>query len=91
MLQRKIVLALILFSASLSAHAFDRGELLYQNHCQECHDGTVHTRKDRLVESPGTLRAWVISWIVHNGLNWSEEEVADITAYLDQRYYRFTE
>lgn len=80
----------VTFSVS-SSFAQDRGELLYENHCQQCHGESVHTREDRLVESPEQLRAWVISWTVHNGLDWTQEEVSDITAYLNRFFYRFTE
>jgi len=82
----------ILAAFSLSnANASERGELLYENHCQECHDSSVHTRVDRLVTSPEALRAWVMSWIVHNELPWGADEAADITAYLNRTIYRFTE
>jgi len=82
---------LILSGIISTATASDRGELLYENHCQSCHSKTVHTRSDRLVDSPEALRAWVMSWTVHNALPWGQEEIADITAYLDRTFYRFTE
>jgi len=73
------------------AYASDRGELLYENHCQSCHGKTVHTRSDSLVKSPEELRAWVMSWSIHNDLPWGQEEVADITAYLNRTFYHFTD
>lgn len=85
---------LLMVTGSLASQvtlASERGELLYENHCQSCHDKSVHTRTDRLVESPELLRAWIISMTIHNGLNWSEEEIADITAYLNRSIYRFTD
>ena len=69
----------------------NRGEALYENHCQECHDTIVHKRQDRKVESIETLRAWVMSMSVHTGLTWAEAEVSDITQYLNQRFYRINE
>jgi len=79
----------MLFTSTASGSV--RGELLYQNHCQSCHDKNVHTREDRLATSPESLRAWVQSWVAHSQLPWSSEEIADITAYLNRTLYRFTE
>jgi mono/diheme cytochrome c family protein len=87
----KYLLATLVASAMLGSQTFasDRGELLYENHCQSCHNKNVHTRENRLVKSPESLRAWVYSWAIHNNLQWSEEEIADITAYLNRTHYHF--
>jgi len=73
------------------AAASDRGEQLYNNHCQDCHDKSVHTRTERRVESIESLRVWVVAWSVHNGLYWGNEEVADISDYLNRTIYHFTD
>jgi len=85
------ILMLMALCISPTTFASDRGELLYENHCQDCHSKEVHTRDDRLVTSPELLRAWIISMTIHNRLDWSEEEIADITAYLNRIIYQFTE
>lgn len=82
---------LALAGMSTNAVASDRGELLYENHCQDCHDKSVHTRDELRATSPELLRAWVMSWSIHNGLFWGEDEIADISAYLDQTFYHFNE
>ena len=69
----------------------DRGQSLYENHCQECHDTFVHKRDNRRVNSTETLGAWVWSMSAHTGLAWGEDEVHDITQYLNQHFYRFSE
>ena len=85
-----IALLTITFTlATSAAFASERGELLYENHCQDCHGSSVHTREARLVGTIEQLRAWVISWTVHNGLDWSQAEIADITAFLNRKFYRF--
>jgi len=86
-----VVSSLIYTFEIQSAVASDRGELLYENHCLDCHGKNVHTREGRRVSSPEELRAWVMSWVVHSSLPWGQEEVADITAYLDRTFYHFTE
>ena len=73
------------------AKASDRGAQLYDNHCQECHDKSVHTRTNGRVTSLESLRAWVVAWSVHNGLFWGNEEVADITEYLNRSIYHYPE
>ncbi|HIP68227.1 MAG TPA: cytochrome c [Chromatiales bacterium] len=70
---------------------FDRGRTLYENHCQFCHETWAHKRKSRLIGSLDSLRAWVTSWSVHAGLNWGEEEINDVTRYLNRRFYRLTD
>jgi mono/diheme cytochrome c family protein len=82
---------LIVLGAPSVAYTSDRGELLYQNHCQTCHDKSVHERIDSRVTSPESLRAWVMAWSIHNGFFWGAEEVADLTAYLNRTIYHYTE
>ena len=86
-----VIITMIFTLVTPQAFASDRGELLYENHCQACHGSTVHTRSDRQVKSPEALRAWVMSWAVHSGLEWSQVEIADITAFLNRRFYRFSD
>ena len=83
------VLALV---AVLHAVEFDRGQALYENHCATCHDPQAHVLgKMRHVTTPADLRARVAAWSVHSGLNWSAEDIDDVTDYLNRRFYRFTE
>jgi mono/diheme cytochrome c family protein len=78
--------------AALRAVEFDRGEALYENHCSSCHDTQVHAPGEtRHVATLADLRARVAAWSIHSGLNWSEEDVTDVTNYLNRRFYRFTD
>lgn len=80
------------FVAVLRAVEFDRGQALYENHCSSCHDPWVHVEGEaRHVVTLADLRARVAAWSVHSGLNWSEEDVNDVTDFLNRRFYRFTE
>lgn len=75
---------------ALHAMEFDRGEALYENHCSACHDPQVHVAGEaRHVATLADLRARVAAWSVHSGLNWSDEDINDVTDYLDRRFYRF--
>jgi mono/diheme cytochrome c family protein len=84
--------AVLAFMVTLRAVEFDRGEALYENHCSSCHDPQVHVEGEaRHVATLADLRARVAAWSVHSGLNWSEEDVNDVTDYLNRRFYRFVE
>ena len=78
------------FVVALRAMEFDRGEALYENHCSACHDPQTHVAGEaRHVATLADLRARVAAWGVHSGLNWSAEDVNDVTDYLNRRFYRF--
>lgn len=88
------VLSLAGIGPSLARAADDaadlaRGEALYENHCGDCHDRSVHRRESRLVESSDALRIWVRAWSVHQRLGWGEEEIDDVSAWLEATLYRF--
>ena len=82
----------LVFVAALRAVEFDRGEALYENHCSSCHDTQVHAPGEmRHVATLADLRARVAAWSIHSGLNWSGEDISDVTDYLNRRFYRFTD
>lgn len=70
---------------------FDRGRALYENHCKSCHEALAHTRSGSQVHSEAELRERVASWSLHTGLNWSEDDVEDVTDYLNRHFYEFEE
>ena len=82
----------LLLLTALRAVEFDRGEALYENHCSSCHDTQVHAPGEtRHVATLAELHARVAAWSIHAGLDWSNEDVSDVTDYLNRRFYRFTE
>jgi hypothetical protein len=76
-------------SSPVLGEEFSRGQALYENHCQTCHETWAHTRNGRRVTSMTELRNRVAAWSNHAGLNWTEEEVGDVTDYLNRTFYRF--
>ena len=86
-----IAALLLAVALPLQAETFDRGEELYDNHCRECHERGVHMRKDRKVTTVEELRKRVAGWSVHSGLDWSREDIDDVTDYLGQTYYQLIE
>ena len=69
---------------------FDRGQALYENHCMECHESWAHSREGRHVTSLDALRKRVVAWSIHTGLGWRDEEVDDVTDYLNRQFYQLT-
>jgi len=76
--------------AGSEGEAFDRGRALYENHCQSCHEALAHTRDNRVVKTVDGLRQRVWSWSIHSGLNWRDDEIDDVTRYLNRRFYQLT-
>ena len=68
-----------------------RGELLYSTHCIGCHNAQLHWRDRKAANNWASLKAEVERWQRTSGLDWREEDVADVARYLNTLYYRFPE
>lgn len=66
-----------------------RGELLYSIHCIACHDKEIHWRDKKLAINWETLNAQVNRWQKNLGLEWTQQDIADVTGYLNAVYYHF--
>ena len=67
----------------------ERGRLLYENHCAECHTTEVHFREKRKAQSLDDVREWVLRWQAELELDWTGADVDDVARYLNGRYYQF--
>jgi len=67
----------------------DNGATLHQDNCTSCHDDGVYTRKDRRVTSMAGLKKQVQRCELSLGLKWFDEDVDDVTNYLNTTYYKF--
>ncbi len=81
--------ALCGFAAGASGGDFERGRLLYDNHCRQCHESRAHLRERRKAFSRAALGYQVDRWQRVLGLGWGREEIADVVEYLNQRYYHY--
>lgn len=68
-----------------------RGQMLYENHCMQCHESVLHIRERRAVKTLPELRASVTHWAGEAMAPWRAEEIAEVVRYLNDRYYRLTE
>ncbi len=67
----------------------ERGGLLYSTHCSTCHNSTIHWREKKLATDWTSLKSQVKLWQGYTKQNWSEEEIVDVTSYLNTHYYNF--
>jgi len=70
-------------------HGEPRGKLLYETHCIVCHASKIHWREQKLATDWNSLKFQVRRWQASIGLVWSEEEITDVTDYLNVIHYGF--
>ena len=78
-----------LLLCAAESSAADTAEALYQEHCLGCHGSEVYTRSDRKVTSPEGLQKQVQRCELGLGLQWFDEDVDKVAAYLNQHFYHF--
>jgi hypothetical protein len=89
-----IVLACFLgLACAREAGAADigRGELLYNTHCIACHTSKMHWRDQRLAQDWTSLNVQVRRWQSSIQLDWNDDDIVNVAAYLNRLYYRFPE
>ena len=93
-----VVFAALCLVATSEANATDtaRGQALHEKNCIACHHSltggrpnSLYTRPDRKVTSVDGLRNQVRRCELSLGLRWFDEDINDVTAFLNQNFYRF--
>lgn len=74
-------------AAEIDESKMSRGELLYRNHCIECHTQQIHWREARIAKDTIGIKHQVTRWQDAIGVRWSEEEINDVSRYLNRTYY----
>jgi len=69
--------------------SFERGRMLYENHCRVCHTEKVHARTPRLALNRQELREIVMKWVEQENLPWRREEVEDVVHFLNLTRYHY--
>jgi len=82
-------LSLLAASNPLLAADINNGKQLQQKNCMSCHDDSMYTRDERRVKNLAGLRTQVQRCESTLGLTWFDDEVDDVTAYLNQSFYKF--
>ena len=85
------LIGLACFALSSTAWAVDpeRGQQLYENHCQECHESQVHIREQRKAATLADVRWQIARWQEVLQLPWTAAEVDDVQAYLNAEHYHY--
>ena len=90
-----LAIGLALSSLLISTTAYADGNaakgkaLFTGSKCGTCHGNEIYTSKDRTVKSLKALEAAVRLNDSKLNTNWFDEDVKDVTAYLNQQYYKF--
>ncbi len=77
------------FTSQSYSQELERGQMLYENHCLECHESKVHIRKQSKVRSLKNLEQEVNRWGQELDLAWRNKEIEDISRYLNHTFYKF--
>jgi mono/diheme cytochrome c family protein len=87
-----LVLAILaaLYGSAGPAQAQSRGELLYETNCVACHNEKMHWRAGRRANDWYSLEAQVRRWQQAASLGWRDEDIIEVTRYLNERFYGFT-
>lgn len=89
---RSLALAALLgaLGAEQSAGAADpaRGRALYEARCTGCHTKSVHQRESRTAATFEGIVAQVSRWNETLGGDWKAEDIEDVAAFLNERYYK---
>ena len=88
---RNIVLFLFIagFSATSNAQDIKNGDDLHADKCTRCHDSAMYTRTNKRVKTLPKLGTQVRMCKDNLGITWFDDEVDDVTGYLNKTYYHF--
>jgi hypothetical protein len=76
------------YAASLPGDS-DDGKRLHDANCMGCHDTSVFTRKDRLVQSLDALKKQLATCTHMAKKEFSASETQDLLKYLNDQFYHF--
>lgn len=85
---------LLLMLVALPASAADpadpqEGRQLVDSNCNSCHQSEVYTRKNRRVKDLDQLRTQVRRCEFSLDLRWFDDQIENVTNYLNEQYYKF--
>jgi len=84
-----VVFGITVMPARAQAEDMQRGKMLYESRCDGCHDESVHNRVKKAAQDFEAVRGYVRRWNASLGGAWGDDEIADVTAYLNAKYYSY--
>ena len=90
-MKKNFTLLLLVAGFCVSANAADvkNGEKLHADNCTRCHDSSVYTRANKRVKTLPKLGTQVRMCKNNLGITWFDDEVEDVTVFLNKKYYHF--
>lgn len=79
----------LISSSSFANNAANGKKLFTGSKCGTCHGTEIYTSKDRKVKNLKALEAAIRLNDSKLNTNWFDEDVKDVTTYLNQQYYKF--
>ena len=85
----KSIASLLLLALALPLQAQDlqRGKLLYETHCANCHTERLHGREKPSVKNMADLRDTVTRWARQAKRSFTLDELEDLVQYLNRSHY----
>ena len=80
---------LLLFNMPAQAFDIENGKALHNENCLRCHNESQYTRENRIVNSFDELQSRISQCELSAELAWFDEEIDDVTAYLNHAFYHF--
>lgn len=89
--RRAALLAALAVSLSAGAQDPERGRLLYETHCGECHYERMHRREHTTIHSLADLRAAVARWAPQTRHRFTPDDLEDVVQHLNAAHYKLKE
>ena len=81
---------LLISGTTFAGGSVANGQKLFtKSKCNQCHGTDIFTKKDRKVGSLSSLETQVRRCDSNLNTNWFDDEIIDVTAYLNKQYYKF--
>ncbi|MCP4699264.1 MAG: cytochrome c [Gammaproteobacteria bacterium] len=91
-----VVLTLLAAAGIAQAGDVANGKKLHDENCVSCHKSMmngdpskIYTRSDHKMTSLNALQSQVRFCATSLNVQWFEDELGDVTAYLNKEYYKF--
>ncbi|MCI0399695.1 MAG: cytochrome c [Gammaproteobacteria bacterium] len=86
-----LVGVIMTFCMQTTPYAADvrHGQDLHDQNCLHCHDTSQYTRPNHRIKTLEGLRKQVERCELSLELQWFEEDIEDVVAYLNATYYQF--
>ena len=84
-----LLISAISFTPLSDAADIFNGNILHAEKCTSCHDSAIYIRENRKVQTLAKLGSQVRFCKDNLGIAWFDDEVDDVTGFLNSNYYHF--